>query len=123
MLLETTTAILVFVISGPRMADSHCHLRGYCLGQVFHHPCVEKLFRNKTGKPYPIPCRMTSYCVCVLITIPRGTGFISASMTKILLLIASINDVTHQLLGLWLRSSIKKGLVKIKYKRVFKYLK
>lgn len=95
MLLGTTTAMPVLVISGPRIKDSH-YYRATALVKVSISPVWRGYFRNKTGQPYPKPSRMTSCCVCVLVTAPRGTPFISASVPKMLLLTASINDVTHQ---------------------------
>lgn len=54
MLLVSITAKLVLVISVPRMADSHWHLRSYCLlCQAFHHPCVEKLLWKQDWDTLP----------------------------------------------------------------------
>jgi small subunit ribosomal protein S2e len=50
---------------------------------------------NKIGKPHTVPCKVTGRYDSVLvglIPVPRGTGIVSASVPKKLLMIASIDD-------------------------------
>nr|XP_055234931.1 40S ribosomal protein S2-like [Gorilla gorilla gorilla] len=50
---------------------------------------------NKIGKPHTVPCKVTGCCSSVLVRLippPRGTGIVSVSVPKKLLMMAGIND-------------------------------
>ncbi|EDL78476.1 rCG31871 [Rattus norvegicus] len=64
---------------------SHCHLRGHHVGQVLHHPCVERLLREQDWQASH--CSMQGdrplwLCVGALIPAPGGTGIVSAPVPK-----------------------------------------
>ena len=50
---------------------------------------------NKIGKPHMVPCKVTGRCGSVLVRLipaPRGTGIVSAPVSKKLLMMADIDD-------------------------------
>ncbi|XP_041911503.1 40S ribosomal protein S2-like [Arvicola amphibius] len=50
---------------------------------------------NKIGKPHTVPCKVTGRCGSVLVRLipaPRGTGIVSAPVSKKLLMMAGIHD-------------------------------
>nr|XP_055158591.1 40S ribosomal protein S2-like [Nyctereutes procyonoides] len=50
---------------------------------------------NKIGKPHTVPCKVTGRCGSVLVRLipaPRGTGIVSATVPKKLLMMADIDD-------------------------------
>uniref|UniRef100_G3U9H7 Small ribosomal subunit protein uS5 n=1 Tax=Loxodonta africana TaxID=9785 RepID=G3U9H7_LOXAF len=51
------------------------------------------MWGDKTGKPHSVPCKVTSRLASTLVCLvpPRGTGIVSAPVTKKLLLMASID--------------------------------
>ncbi|KAL6085128.1 hypothetical protein STEG23_016011 [Scotinomys teguina] len=50
---------------------------------------------NKIGKPHTVPCKVTGHCGSVLVRLipaPRGTGIVSAPVSKKILMMAGIDD-------------------------------
>lgn len=86
--MNITMAKLVLTLK----ASSHCHPKGHHLGQAFHHSCGERLLGNKTGQPHTVLWKMTGSCGSVLVHLIPGTGIISATVPRKLLLMAGTDD-------------------------------
>ncbi|XP_017653821.1 40S ribosomal protein S2-like [Nannospalax galili] len=58
-------------------------------------PVQRGYWGNRIGKPHTIPCKVTGHCGSVLMCLipaPRGTGIVSAPVSKKLLMMAGIDD-------------------------------
>ncbi|VCW84358.1 unnamed protein product [Gulo gulo] len=68
---------------------------GHHPGQAFHHLVQQEYWQNKIGKPHIVPCEVTSCCGSVLVCLisnRRGTGIVSASVPRRLLMMTGIED-------------------------------